>query len=172
MCAKSLSRVWFFVNPLTVAHQAPLSIKCSRQEYWRGLPFPFSSDLPNPGIKPGSPILQADSLPLSHHIRSNRFEKILLETSMPLKWASGTITPSTKCLYLPSNIVHTASAGSSIALMFSHLRVLPTYKFFSSWMSLHGSINGALTKKQTVFWAPWNILWCRSYYYFHITGKQ
>jgi len=35
----------------------------SRQEYWSGLPFPSTGDLPNPGIKPGFPALQADSLP-------------------------------------------------------------------------------------------------------------
>jgi len=34
----------------------------SRQEYWGGLPFPFPGDLPDPGIEPGSPMLQADSL--------------------------------------------------------------------------------------------------------------
>ena len=53
----------------TVAHQAPLSMGCFRQEYWSGLPFPTPGDLPNPGIKPASilsPALQADSLPLSH----------------------------------------------------------------------------------------------------------
>ena len=49
--------------PWTVACQAPLSMKFSRQEYWRGLPFPSSGDLPYPGIKPWSPPLQADSLP-------------------------------------------------------------------------------------------------------------
>ena len=46
-----------------VAYQAPLSIGFSRQEYWSGLPFPSPENLPNPGIKPGSPALQADSLP-------------------------------------------------------------------------------------------------------------
>ena len=45
-------------TPWTVAHQAPLY---SRQEYWSGLPCPSPEDLPNPGIKPGSPALQADS---------------------------------------------------------------------------------------------------------------
>ena len=49
--------------PQTVAHQVPLSMGFSRQEYWSGLPFPFPGDLPDPGIKPGSPTLQADSLP-------------------------------------------------------------------------------------------------------------
>ena len=48
---------------LAVACQAPLSIGFSRQEYWSGLPFPSPEDLPNPEIKPGSPALQADSLP-------------------------------------------------------------------------------------------------------------
>ena len=44
-------------------HQALLSMGFSRQEYWSGLPFPSPGDLPNPGIEPGSPALQADSLP-------------------------------------------------------------------------------------------------------------
>ena len=45
-----------------VAHQAPLSMGFSRQEYWSGLPCPPLGDLPNPGIEPRSPTLQADSL--------------------------------------------------------------------------------------------------------------
>ena len=59
---KSLSRVRLFVTPRTAAHQAPLSIGFSRQEYWSGLPFPPPGHLPNPGIKPTSPALQADAL--------------------------------------------------------------------------------------------------------------
>ena len=51
------------VTPWTVAHQAPLSVGFSRQEYWSGLPFPSPGDLPNPGIEPGPPALQADFLP-------------------------------------------------------------------------------------------------------------
>ena len=50
-------------NPWTVACLASLSMGFSRQEYWSGLPFPSPGDLPNSGIKPGSPALQADSLP-------------------------------------------------------------------------------------------------------------
>ena len=46
----------------TIARQAPLSLGLSRQEYWSGLSFPSPRDLPNPGIKPGSPALQADTL--------------------------------------------------------------------------------------------------------------
>ena len=47
--------------PWTVAYKAPLSMEFSRQEYWSGLPFPSPRDLPNPGIEPGSPALQADT---------------------------------------------------------------------------------------------------------------
>ena len=42
-------------NPWTVAHQAPQPMGLSRHKYWSGLPFPSPGDLPNPGIKPGSP---------------------------------------------------------------------------------------------------------------------
>ena len=59
---KSLSRVRLFATPWSVAYQAPLSMGFSRQEYWSGLPFPSPGDLPDPGIEPGSPALQADTL--------------------------------------------------------------------------------------------------------------
>ena len=51
------------MTPWTVACQALLSLGFPRQEYWGGLPFPPPGGLPDPGIKPGSPALQADSLP-------------------------------------------------------------------------------------------------------------
>ena len=50
------------VTSWTIARQAPLSMGFSRQEYWSGLPFPSPKDLPDPGIEPRSPALQADSL--------------------------------------------------------------------------------------------------------------
>ena len=59
---KSLSRVRFFATPWTVVYQAPPSVRFSRQEYWSGLPFPSPGDIPNPGIEPWSPALQADAL--------------------------------------------------------------------------------------------------------------
>jgi len=49
-------------TPWTAVHQAPVSMRFSRQGYWSGLPFPSPGDLPNPEIKPGSPVLQANSL--------------------------------------------------------------------------------------------------------------
>ena len=58
-----LSRVRLFVTPWAVAYEAPPSMGFSRQEYWSGLPFPSPGDLPDPGIKPRSPALQADTLP-------------------------------------------------------------------------------------------------------------
>ena len=59
---KLLSRVRLFATLWTVAHPAPLPTGFSRQEYWSGLPFPSPGDLPDPGIEPRSPALQADAL--------------------------------------------------------------------------------------------------------------
>ena len=58
---KSLSYVRLFATLGTAAHQAPLSIGFSRQEYWSGLPFPSPGDLPDPGTEPRSPTCQADA---------------------------------------------------------------------------------------------------------------
>ena len=74
-CMQSLNRVQLFVTPWTVAHQAPLSMEFSRQEYRSGLPFPPPRDLPDPGTKPTSPVspeLQADSLLLSYRVSPHR----------------------------------------------------------------------------------------------------
>ena len=60
------SHVWLFVTQWSIALQAPLSMRFSRQEYWSGLPCPSPGDLPHPGIEPISPALQVDSLLLSH----------------------------------------------------------------------------------------------------------
>ena len=59
---KSLSCVRLFATLWTVARQAPPSMGFSRQEYWSGLPFPSPGNLPNPGIEPTSPALEADAL--------------------------------------------------------------------------------------------------------------
>ena len=60
---KSFSHVPLVATPWTVAYQAPSSMEFSREEYWSELPFPSPGDLPNPGIEPGFPSLQADALP-------------------------------------------------------------------------------------------------------------
>ena len=59
---KSLSHIRLFATPWTVAYQASPSMGFSRQEYWSGLPFPSPGDLPDPGIEPGSPALEAGAL--------------------------------------------------------------------------------------------------------------
>ena len=69
---KLLSRVRLFATPWTVAYQAPQSMEFSRQYYWSGLPFPSPADLPNPGIKPGSPAREADALPSEPPGRSKK----------------------------------------------------------------------------------------------------
>ena len=66
MCAQSLSCVRLFVNPWTVAHQVPLPLGFSRQEYSSGLPFLSPGDLPNPGWNQHFLHWQADSLPRSN----------------------------------------------------------------------------------------------------------
>ena len=64
LCAvPSCSILFNSVTPGTVAHQAPLAMGFSGQEYWSGLPCPPPGDLPNPRIKPRSSTLQVDSLP-------------------------------------------------------------------------------------------------------------
>ena len=64
-CTSSLSHVQLFATLWTVAHQTPLSMGFSRQEYGSGLPCPLPRDLPNPGTEPKSPVLQADLYQLS-----------------------------------------------------------------------------------------------------------
>ena len=59
MCAQSFSCVQLFAIPQTAVSQAPLSMEFSRQEYWTGLLFPPPGHLPNPGIKPASPVSPA-----------------------------------------------------------------------------------------------------------------
>ena len=62
----------FAMTLWTVAHQVPLFMEFSRQKCWSGLPFPSPGDLSNPGIKPKSPTLQADSLPAEPPGQSER----------------------------------------------------------------------------------------------------
>ena len=57
VCARSLSHVRLFAAARTLAHQAPLSMRFLRQEYWSRLPFPSAGDLPDPGIESESPAL-------------------------------------------------------------------------------------------------------------------
>ena len=62
-CRQTLYHLSHLATPWTMVCQDPLSMGFSRQEYWSGMPFPSPGDLPNAGIEPRSPALQADSLP-------------------------------------------------------------------------------------------------------------
>ena len=67
MCVHySLSSVQLFATPRIIVCQLPLSMGFPREEYWSGLPFPSPGDFPDPGTELWSPVLQADSLPLSY----------------------------------------------------------------------------------------------------------
>ena len=83
--AQLLSYVQLLVTPWTTAHQARLSMGFSRQEYWSGLPFASPRDLPEPGIEPGSPALQEDSL-LSDPLEKPMCVYVLVTQSCPTLW--------------------------------------------------------------------------------------
>ena len=87
---KSLSRVRLFVTPWTVAYQAPQSMGFYRQEYWSGVPLPSPGDLPNPGIEPGSPVLQADALPSEPPGKLTSFDFICV--TPPATWRPGGVS--------------------------------------------------------------------------------
>ena len=103
MCvgAELLSRVRVFATPWTVACQAPLSMKFSRQEYWSGLPFPSPEDLPDPGGEPPSPA-SPDSLPraiMETHTHTNGVIDSTV-TYLPDSYVEA-LTPSTsECNYV------------------------------------------------------------------------
>ena len=82
--AQSFSCVQLFSTLWIIAHQVPLSMGSSRQEYWSGLPFPSPRNLHNPGIEPMSPALQADSLP------SEPPGKPTIKQKIPTDWVKKT----------------------------------------------------------------------------------
>ena len=109
----TLSRVRLFMTPWTVAYQTPLSMGFSRQEYWSWLPFPSPGDLPDPGIEPGSPALQANTLPSEHcptnsnqlqfsSVQSLSHVRLFVTTWIAARQASLSITISWSSLKLTS----------------------------------------------------------------------
>ena len=98
---QSLSRVQLFATHWTVAHEASLSVEFSRQEYWSGLPFPSPGDFPDPGIKPGSPALQADSLPSENQGSPNACMLLLLSCVSHVRLCA---TPETTAHQAPPSL--------------------------------------------------------------------
>ena len=82
------------MTPGSVAHLAPVSMEFFRQEYGGGLPFPPPGDLLNPGIKPGSPTLQADSLPSEPP--EDLLHKVCVPNSSEAEWI---------CLKVPDQLL-------------------------------------------------------------------
>ena len=107
---KSLSRVRLFATPWTVAYQASPSMGFSRQEYWSGLPFPSPGDLPDPGIEPGSPALEADTLTSEPKKAQTGFQclgpgltALIILLSCPLPNSNASSIPGQLCfLFIPS----------------------------------------------------------------------
>ena len=109
---KSLSHVRLFATPWTVAYQAPPSMGFSRQEYWGGLPFPSPGDLPNPGIEPGSPALQTDTLLSEPPGKPNQFSSVQSLSRVWCLWSHESQHARPPCLS-PTPGVHPDSRPSS-----------------------------------------------------------
>ena len=104
-----LSRVQVFATPRTLANQTPLAMEFSSQEYWSGLPFLSPGDLPIPGIKSGSPALQADSLlsepqgkPVHTHTHTHTHTHVYIDDKMT-RYIDDT------CLYTHTRLLPTTS---------------------------------------------------------------
>ena len=115
MCALLFSCIWLVVTPWTGAHQAPLSMEFFRQEYWSGLPFPPSADLPGLGIKPASLALQADPF-TTEPSEKPRFTDI----------SNNSVPPSTF-----SNFYCTCYQGTKCVFYHKASRVRPTMSYWS-----------------------------------------
>ena len=138
MKVKSLSCVWPFGTPWTVAHQAPLFVGFSRQEYWSGQPFPSPGDLPDTGIEPRSPTLQADSLP-SEPPGAPEFPEPYSE--LAVCFAYGNVSfPVTPSMHL------TLSSPLPMSISLFCMSVSPLLPFWSFWYR-----NAAQNYK----WPPW-----------------
>ena len=139
------------VIPWTVVCQAPLSTEFSRQEYWSGLPFPSPGDLPNRGIEPRSPELQADSLPTELHGKPKAIKNSL--------WWQIRSFVNCPCMNRKDIKNHTYSAESHVGHVFFHFENM----FLSCGQnSLILTFNSAFTTLAT--WCEelthWKRPWC------------
>ena len=92
MWSVSCSVVPDFATPWTAAHQAPLSMGFSRQGYWSGLSFPSPGDLPDPGIEPRSPALQAFFTDRAMREAPGCYRHILMFQTTLASWAQHLLT--------------------------------------------------------------------------------
>ena len=158
MHAQSLSRVWLFATPWTIAHQAPLSMVFPKQKYWSGLPFPTPGDHLNPGIKPvslASPAFAGGFFttepPGKPSVACSVLNKYLLN-----KWLwSGSVAVSSKVLptWFQPQVLHLPRVlpGYHVSSSDSHWVLLP-------WGPLPGQntkcvfISEAVAKESMIAW--------------------
>ena len=115
------------------ACQAPLSMRFSRQAYWSGLPFPSPGDLPDPGIEPRSPALQADSLPTEPPGKPCEPYCTLLKKSNPLRAAA--LRPCTICQSLRGSPLEWPALSTSTkeaSLFRLYMIMLPQNTFYAN----------------------------------------
>ena len=125
----------FFVTPRTIAHQVTLSMGFPKKKHGSGLLFPSRGGLPDPKVEPGSPVLQADSLPLSH-LRSP--SRLYLKQSIPLILPLSYV-PSSSQSPPPAHTCVRAHAHTHVGCGHLHILLLPfgkTYTCFLPWQIL------------------------------------
>ena len=130
----SLSHVWLFATPRNIAHQAPLSMEFSRQEFWSGLPFPSPGDLPNPRIEPRSPAQQADSLLSELWDFPYSFQRFIKPFLLLMSFISFFFRVS---VTKPNRVEETVFFLPNQYLIFKKFCLCPVKVYAESWWFLH-----------------------------------
>ena len=136
VCAPSLSCVWLFVTPWTVACPSPLSIEFSRQEHWSGLPFPPSGDLPYPRI-------EHESLSVSYGDRCILYHWATKEASSPI------ITIN--ILHSRSHYIYRSHLRKLLCRTFQQPRCRSTVPKKQRWYKIHLYIVSGLFVQSSLF---------------------
>ena len=121
-----------FATPWTVAHQVPLSMGFSRQEYWSGLPFPSPGDLPDPGIEPMSPALEGRFFTAEPQGKPVTWvyppPKFLFHTLPVWSFPSSTANRGMQCLLVTTTLGTWQSAPTRLCLFFKKFKVSVRWK--------------------------------------------
>ena len=139
---------------MDIAHQAPLSMEFSRQEYWSGQPFPSPEHLPGPGIEPGSPALQVDCLPSdpptkSHVSRTQSKSSNLKGVSIRLTCFSGESLESQEAIGAHSED-RTNGSSNFVQLVVPHGHWCCQTPFYNPFSSLLASEQDGDVSYQTI----------------------
>ena len=126
------NHVQLFATPWTVAHQVPLSIGFSRQEYWSGLPFPPPGDLPNQGIEPRflmSPAQACRFFSTSVTWKAYKFRMKIIKNHMDLRTFAECPLDAPQCTRNSTDTISNLLKPSEVGVLISILYVNPTSKF-------------------------------------------